>query len=55
MVALERINVHERWEEKTTVSYIFFQCTSFKMTKKHICLLKIVKNSRTRFKLSLFE
>ena len=45
MVAPERINVRERWEEKTTVSEISFQCTLFEMTKKYICLLKIVKNS----------
>ena len=36
----------EQWEEKTTVSYVSFQCTSFEIMKKYICLLKIVKNSR---------
>ena len=45
MVALERMFV-KQWEGKTTVSYISFQCASFEITKKHICLLKIVKNSR---------
>ena len=35
----------KQWEEKTTVSKISFQCTSFEITKKYICRLKIVKNS----------
>ena len=38
----------EQWEEKTTVSYVSFQCTSFEIMKKYICLLKIVKNSRDK-------
>ena len=35
----------KQWEEKTTVSYISFQCTSFEITKKCICLLKIADTS----------
>ena len=43
VVAQGRINVCEK--EKTTVTLISFQCTLFELTKKYICLLKIVKNS----------
>ena len=35
----------KQWEEKTTVSQISFQCTSFEITKKFICLLKIADTS----------
>ena len=52
MVAQERINVREQWEEKTTVSYISFQYTSFEKTKKYICLLKVADAS---FKCSFQE
>ena len=34
----------KQWEDKATVSWILFQSISFEMTKKHIVLLKIVKN-----------
>ena len=45
MVAQERINVAKQREDKTTVSSISFQNILFEITKKHIFLLKIVKNS----------
>ena len=35
----------KKWEEKTTVSQISFQCTLFEITKKYICLLKIADTS----------
>ena len=35
----------KQWEDKTTVSYISFQGIWFEITKKHIVLLKIVKNN----------
>ena len=35
----------KQWEDKATVSYISFQSILLEMNKKHIVLLKIVKNS----------
>ena len=35
----------KHYEDKATVSQILFQSISFEITKKHIVLLKIVKNS----------
>ena len=46
MVALEGIKVRETVERKNNCKLISFQCTLFEITKKYICLLKIVKNSR---------
>ena len=45
MVAQERINVEKHQEHKTTVISISFQSILFEITKKHIFLLKTVKNS----------
>ena len=42
MVALERINVHEAVRRKNNCKLNL----EFGITKKYICLLKIVKNSR---------
>ena len=45
-VIFSKQEVLRRWAvHKTTVSQISFQSISFKITKKHIALLKIVKNS----------
>ena len=38
----------KRWEEKTTVSEISYQCTSFKITKKYIFLFKNSEKQRTQ-------
>ena len=55
MVAPERINLLETVGRKTTVSYISFQCTSFEIRKKYICLLKIVKNSGHKLEMKILD
>ena len=44
-VIFSRQEVSRRRVARGTLSQISFQCTSFEITKKYICLLKIVKNS----------
>ena len=54
LVAQERINVCETVGRKSNCK-ISFQCTSFELTKKHICLLKIVDTSFKHFVLFTSE
>ena len=45
MVSQERINVRDTVGRKNNCKLNFFQCTSFEITKKYICLLKIADTS----------
>ena len=45
MAALKRINVRETVGRKNNCKLNFFSMTSFEMTKKYICLLKIADTS----------